>query len=314
MSFDQFKLTPEKTAEFRGFQRQRTLLTGVITHHKHSSKQVNGETLTYEAVEVQFPDGTIGICEVNDFDEYKFESLIGFVGYEEPFLVERVDERNSVILLNRIKALEILKENLWNTIRTEQIVQANFRSMNVETGKIHFNVFGQNVWMNKEDWDHSYIPQRAQDINLQAGDEIELQVVRIWTEEKIIQVSRKSMFPDPWIGITDRMKVGEHYAGEVVNVSLYENDKWQGYFVKIQNQNIVLRCTPRHGLVPPATGDTVNIRLDFINETERKGRGSIVKVINRKENAFNETSKYNKFVTISRREARKQQEQLADNE
>ncbi|MGG4495567.1 hypothetical protein [Brevibacillus reuszeri] len=306
MSLETFKLTTEKAAEFRKYQRDEELLSGVITHRQSISKVINDETLSVEALEVEFQDGTVAVCYAEHFDEHKFDSLIGFVGYEEPFLVERVDVKNNLIMLNRIKALDILKENLWKTVHEQQVLRANFRSMNVETGKLHFNVFGQNVWMRKEDWDHTYVPELPQDINLQPGDDIEIQVLRIWKEQQIIQVSRKSLIPDPWIGASDNLKVGEFYSGEVVNISLYQNESWQGYFVKVDKTGIVIRCTPRAGLQPPASGDKVNFRLDYLNEDERKGRGSILKVVNRRENAFNETNRYNKFITISNRDIRKQ--------
>ncbi|WP_103109512.1 hypothetical protein [Brevibacillus reuszeri] len=309
MSLENFKLTTEKAAEFREYQRSEKILSGMITHRQSISRVINGETLTVEALEVEFPDGTIAVCNAEHFDAHKFDSLIGFVGYEEPFLVERVDVKNNVIMLNRIKALDILKENLWKTVQEQQVLLANFRSMNVETGKLHFNVFGQNVWMRKEDWDHTYVPELPQDINLQPGDDIELQVVRIWKDQQLIQVSRKALIPDPWIGASDILQVNEYYSGEVVNISLYERESWQGYFVKVDKTGIVIRCTPRIGLQPPASGDKVNFRLEYLNEDERKGRGSIIKVVNRRENAFNETNRYNKFITISNRDIRKQQNQ-----
>ncbi|GED33937.1 hypothetical protein P9G84_31100 [Brevibacillus centrosporus] len=306
MSLEQFRLTPEKAKEFREYLRKGTMLTGLITNRRTAQKRINGEVLSVEAVEVTFPDNTLGVCYADNFEDYQFESLIGFVGYDEPFLVERVDETNNLIILNRIKALEILRENLWKTIEVDQVILGSFRSMNAETGILHFNIYGQNAWMDKTDWDHNFVPRAAYDIDLQPGDEIELKVSRFNSETQLLQVSRKALIPDPWSGIEDRLKVGDFYSGEVLNISLNEIESRQGYFVRIHNANVVLRCTPRAGLQPPASGDTVNLRLEYLNETDRKGRGSIIKVINRKENAFNETSKYNKFITTSRRKARQQ--------
>lgn len=304
MSLEHFQLTPAKAKEFREYSRKKTLLTGIISHHRFIEKVVNGEKLKTELVEVIFPDGTIGVCESQNFDEYKYESIVGFVGYEEPFLVQRVDESNNLIILDRIGAQEILRENLWATIEEGQELHGSFQSMNVETQTIHFKTFGQNAWMAREDWDHNFTPRNALDLGLQPGDEVRLQVVRFDKEAKLLQVSRKALIPDPWEGIDNRLQIGAFYSGEVLNISLHEIEQWQGYFVRLHDSGIVLRCTPRPGLTPPASGDTVNIRLEYLNESDRKGRGTIIKVTNRKESAFNETSKFNKFITTSRRKAR----------
>jgi small subunit ribosomal protein S1 len=70
------------------------------------------------------------------------------------------------------------------------------------------------IHISELDWGHLDHPSDV----LRVGDELEVRILSVDQERERIELSRKSLLPDPWPVVTDALEVGQVVEGRVTNV------------------------------------------------------------------------------------------------
>jgi small subunit ribosomal protein S1 len=106
---------------------------------------------------------------------------------------------------------------------------------------------------------------------LQEGDEVEVIVLSIDTENQRVSLGLKQIEPDPWLKVSEKYKVGSTVRGEVVNLTDF------GAFVRLEEgvEGLIhiSELDDRHVETPDeivSEGDVLNLKVISIDGIERR--------------------------------------------
>jgi small subunit ribosomal protein S1 len=106
---------------------------------------------------------------------------------------------------------------------------------------------------------------------LKEGDEVEVVVLSIDTENQRVSLGLKQVEPDPWLKVPEKYKVGSTVSGEVVNLTDF------GVFVKleegIEGLIHISELDERHVEKPDeivSEGDSLNLKVISIDAIEKR--------------------------------------------
>lgn len=236
--------------------------------------EVNGQIKTVESdiFEVILPNNVIGYCPVKElrYVELSPSSYARHVGTTQPFVILGQEENIAIVSCKR--ALEQKADELWETLSQytdEQIYAMMFQledtHYNVKQNQIYGLINGHVCSMYPSDWNYS---TRGQ-LDIQDGECVDVKIVMINREKKIIRVSRKACMPDPFEFLRT-LNIGDTIAAKVSAIH-----PQHGIFIRFDNhaelKASVLRSLPR-----PNVGDIVSCRLEQIDFETRKGRVKII--------------------------------------
>lgn len=220
-------------------------------------------------------EGVIAYCPANEFSEHNYNSLTGFVGTIQEFIIENVDLEERVALVSVRKADEIKRERFWSELEyleekellSETVFEGTISGFNPETERIFVRVNGVDCFMLKYDWDYGRIRNIQEQI--ERGSTIQVKVLRFDKERQLIRVSRKDTFEDPFNKL-EELKDREAIAGKVTAV-----DTRHGIFIQLDVGLEVKGMKPRH-LPEPMVGDIVRCRIRQIDKENRRCKVVII--------------------------------------
>ena len=106
---------------------------------------------------------------------------------------------------------------------------------------------------------------------LKEGNEVEVVVLSIDTENQRVSLGLKQIEPDPWLGVPEKYKVGSTISGEVVNLTDF------GAFVRLEEgvEGLIhiSELDERHIETPGevvSEGDVLNLKVISIDAIERR--------------------------------------------
>ncbi len=233
----------------------------------------NGDTefVEEETMNVALPGGVTGYCPASEFRERDFKTLRRFVNTKQQFLITKIDLDNKMAILSEKQAAEKTRSVFWEEIKglseseqlQDKVYEGTVSGYNQDKGIIYVRIQGQDCYMFRNDW--QWTQTRRPIIDAQAGETIQVKIIRFDEEAKVVQVSRKATQPDPFDYLTT-LKINTTIAGRVERV-----DPIHGLFVKVE-EGVVLKAGKISALEEPAVGDFVTCVVKRISPEERRGK------------------------------------------
>lgn len=258
--------------------RNQEIIYGVIRAVKDMNIPVNvdGKNVTREVktLMVALPGGVTGYCPAPDFRDFKITSYDRFVGTEDAFVITKLDLESKTAFLSGLLANQQLTSALWTELNAanaagtldEKEYSATVTGINTAKGVVHLRIQGQDVYMFRTEWSWNV----REGIDAQIGETINVKVISIEPNEKLVRVSHKRTLADP-MEFLNQLKRGDVIAGKIVQVS-----PLHGIFVEVET-GVVLKGTKPRALEEPDVGDLVTCRVERVDAANRRGRVIITK-------------------------------------
>lgn len=263
----------EELEELARIRRNRTITSGFVQSVGFLKMPIeeNGRKVTKD-VEVAIFDLRSGVrayCPVHEFSEREYRSLSGFVTTQQEFIIDELDLENRIAIVSVKKADQIKYDQFWSQLQYEEqkgILSENtyegvISGFNPETERIFVRINGVDCFMLKYDWDHGRVRDIASQID--RGSRVDVKVERIDLERKLVQVSRKATFDDPFDEL-EKLKSMDVIGGKISAVHPIH-----GIFVKLANGLEVKGSKPRN-LEEPLVDDIVSCRIQNIDKDNRR--------------------------------------------
>ena len=179
-------------------------------------------------LELEIAGGIKAFMPASGVDLHFVEDLEQFVGQKIRAQVQEINRQSKKIVLNRRSLLETERKTkegqLWKEIQVGQSRQG------VVTSMTHFGAFvdlgGVDGLIHVSDLSHSRVEDPSKVVRV--GQSVTVQVLKIDTEKKRIGLGMKQVEPDPWQGISDRIRTGECLSVRVVRTADF------GVFVEVE--------------------------------------------------------------------------------
>lgn len=250
------------------------LITSVETHAPF------GKSMQVAIIELE--GGLKGMIHEDQFDTHKYNSLVGFIDHKVDFMVLDVTRQNlnpkeykvfhekeGIVLLSRIQALEELQEDFWETAEVDHICPAVVSGF--EEQRLYVTIKGVSCVLPVQDYEYDWTPSARNLLPL--GAELTVKIKKINRDKKQVQVTRKELLEDPWKRVHENFKINDNfYRGVITGVV-----KNTGIFVKLAPGIEALAWfpekVPAHGAL---IGKTVAVQIRKVNSEEKKIKCKIV--------------------------------------
>lgn len=263
--------------EYKTSLRRKQIHQGIVTSVETHSPL--GQRMQCAIVELN--NGLKGMIHANQFDTHTYRSLVGFIDHKIDFMVLDVvkqgldpailkvfDEKEGIVLLSRVQALEELQEEFWETADVDHICPAVVSGF--EDERIYVLIKGVTCVLPIQDYEYDWTPSGRNLIPL--GTQLTVKIKKIDRDKKQVRVTRKELLEDPWSRVRENFKIGDSYRGVITSV--VEN---VGIFVKIapgvESLAWFPNRVPSHGQL---IGKTVAVRIRSVHPEGRRIRSKIV--------------------------------------
>ncbi|CAN7768661.1 S1 RNA-binding domain-containing protein [Paenibacillus sp. LjRoot153] len=193
--------------------------------------------------------------------EQEFRKLNGHV---IAFKVENYDRNNNLFTANRTAALEHMSGLLWS--RAEQGARLTAVIREVKPMSITVDIGGQTTRIERQEISYAWIDNLTEKYNV--GDHIQVEIIRLDKEKRLIQVSHKATLKNPYPDCLLRFKQAGEYPGKVTGVVEY------GFFVNVAPGVDVL-CKNIRSIGTYQKGDKIIVKIKKIDMTKKEMFGEI---------------------------------------
>ena len=205
--------------------------------------------------------------------------LMSLVGQELSFMVIGIDKKNNLFIGSRSRAMERLSSAAWDKLLPGQIKTAVARRIvrrpkpdgTVNDIGLYVEVDGIEVFLPVQELSYGWVGDISSQI--QPGDVFDVKIIAIDKDKQRIDLSVKSLYPDPWPGCADRYTKNAVYVGSVTGIADY------GIFIDFEPGVNALCKHPKSGKLNK--GDRVAVLITRITTDEKKINGVIARVIRR---------------------------------
>lgn len=282
--------------------RNQDIVYGIIRGiHKRTLPVIEDGAIVYDeqnkvvvaeqvAFEVILPDNVIGYCPVELLRYIKLNerNYVHYIGRREPFIIKALDQNQGIAIVSCRDALQQKSDNFWKSIEhtEDEEVKARTYTMesihyNIQRGAIYGFIEGQLAVMYINEWNHR---ERGQ-IDANNGESVEVKILNIDREKKMLRVSRRATLADPYAYIRN-LEEGDVVAGKVTAIH-----KQHGIFVML-DAGVELKATVPRKLASPQEGDIVSCRILSINSETKKGRVLIISYPNGQRRPINDIGSF----------------------
>lgn len=179
-------------------------------------------------LELEMIGGIRAFMPVSQIDLHYVEDMEPLVGQKLRAQVQEINHRAHKVVLSRRQLLETEKQNkqtqLWKEIEIGQTREG------IVTGIADYGIFvdlgGIDGMVHVSDMSHSRV-EKPTDV-AKVGQQVQVKVLKIDREKQRIGLGMKQVGPDPWQGIADKLKAGDHLSARVVRTVDF------GAFVEIE--------------------------------------------------------------------------------
>jgi len=255
-------------------RRNNEILRGVVTSVSTKSTRVleEGKYILKEVEVAEFlleRSSIKAYCPAHEFSDREFRSLTGFVGSFQEFIVQNILLDDQIAFVSVKEADQIKKELFWeklinadqNNELRDETYQGVISGYNPETGNTFVRINGMDCFMRRNDWDHGRVRNIASLVD--RGATIDVKVIWIDQESKLVQVSKRATTEDPFNQLEALFDEKAIVAGKVTTVHAIH-----GIFIKLDNGLEVKGMKPAR-IEEPEVGDIVTCRIRTIDKKNR---------------------------------------------
>ena len=253
----------EQLNEITMIHRNHEIVEGIIRsifkkNYRVSDGNGGVKVATGEILVIALSNGVTAYCPAQEFSIRPYTTYRHFVGRKKKFMIERIDLDTSIITLSGKKAQVITVEELWETVTVAKAdgtledlvyegvitgVQADFRGLFV-------NIDGFDTFMPRGEWSYN----NRDILEVEAGEIIQVKIIRVDEENKKMVVSRKLTLPDPFVFLR-KLPQDALIAGRVTRVHPVN-----GIHVELEN-GLDVKASKKKELDNPIVGDLVSCRI-----------------------------------------------------
>ena len=194
--------------------RNKTDITAKVVDH------IKGGLVVDIGVRAFLPASQIELRPVHDLD--------GFKDQEIELRVLKLNRKRGNVVVSRRVILEddqkSKRDSLMSTLSEGSIVTGKVK--NITDYGVFVDLGGMDGLLHVSDLVWGRVPHPSSVV--QAGEEIEVQILKFDKDKQRISLGRKQLLPDPWATVPERFPTGTRVQGKIVGVTDY------GAFVQIE--------------------------------------------------------------------------------
>jgi small subunit ribosomal protein S1 len=194
--------------------REHTNVTGKVT------ERIKGGLVVDIGVRAFLPASQIELRPVHDLDGWKDREI-------EVRVLKLNRKRGNVVVSRRVILEDDQKskrDSLISTLSEGSIVTGKVK--NITDYGVFVDLGGMDGLLHVSDLVWGRVPHPSSVV--QAGEEIQVQILKFDKDKQRISLGRKQLLPDPWATVPDRFPAGTRVRGKIVGVTDY------GAFVQIE--------------------------------------------------------------------------------
>jgi small subunit ribosomal protein S1 len=142
------------------------------------------------------------------------EAKSELIGRELTLTVLEVDQRRRRLILSERAANRRRRQKLLEGLREGDVRTGIVRNLVSYGAFVDLGGVDGLIHISELDWSHVDHPSDV----LAVGDELEVRILSVDRERERIELSRKSLLPDPWPVVTEALEVDQVIEGRVTNV------------------------------------------------------------------------------------------------
>ena len=194
--------------------REHTNVTGKVT------ERIKGGLVVDIGVRAFLPASQIELRPVHDLDGWKDREI-------ELRVLKLNRKRGNVVVSRRVILEDDQKskrDSLISTLSEGSIVTGKVK--NITDYGVFVDLGGMDGLLHVSDLVWGRVPHPSSVV--QAGEEIQVQILKFDKDKQRISLGRKQLLPDPWAAVPERFPAGTRVQGKIVGVTDY------GAFVQIE--------------------------------------------------------------------------------
>jgi small subunit ribosomal protein S1 len=194
--------------------REHTNVTGKVT------ERIKGGLVVDIGVRAFLPASQIELRPVHDLDGWKDREI-------ELRVLKLNRKRGNVVVSRRVILEDDQKskrDSLMSTLSEGSIVTGKVK--NITDYGVFVDLGGMDGLLHVSDLVWGRVPHPSSVV--QAGEEIQVQILKFDKDKQRISLGRKQLLPDPWATVPERFPTGTRVQGKIVGVTDY------GAFVQIE--------------------------------------------------------------------------------
>jgi len=193
----------------------------------------NNETLNGKVVDrikggLVVDVGVRAFLPASQADVRPMHNIEAWMGRELPVRVIKLNrKRGNVVVSHRVlleEELKVQREALMESLSEGAVLVGKVKNLTDYGAFVDLGGIDGLLHVTDISWGRVSKPSEA----LQAGDEIEVTVLKFDKEKARISLGRKQLLPDPWLTVAERFPGGSRVQGKVVSVTDY------GAFVELE--------------------------------------------------------------------------------
>ncbi|MGH9795474.1 MAG: 30S ribosomal protein S1 [Candidatus Acidiferrales bacterium] len=193
----------------------------------------NNETVTGKVVDrikggLVVDVGVRAFLPASQADVRPIHNIEAWLGRELPVRVLKLNrKRGNVVVSHRVlleEELKVQREALMESLSEGAVLVGKVKNLTDYGAFVDLGGIDGLLHVTDMSWGRVAKPSDA----LQAGDEIEVVVLKFDKEKARISLGRKQLLPDPWQTIAERFPVGSRVQGKVMSVTDY------GAFIELE--------------------------------------------------------------------------------
>jgi small subunit ribosomal protein S1 len=194
--------------------REHTNVTGKVT------ERIKGGLVVDIGVRAFLPASQIELRPVHDLDAWKDREI-------ELRVLKLNRKRGNVVVSRRVILEDDQKskrDSLMSTLSEGSVVTGKVK--NITDYGVFVDLGGMDGLLHVSDLVWGRVPHPSSVV--QAGEEIQVQILKFDKDKQRISLGRKQLLPDPWATVPERFPTGARVQGKIVGVTDY------GAFVQIE--------------------------------------------------------------------------------
>lgn len=282
-------VSEEQLNDITTIHRNHEIIEGIVRSifkksYRVSDGQGGAKTVSGEVLVIAMPNGVTAYCPAPEFSIRPYTSYRHFVGRKAKFMIERIDLNEQIVTLSGKKAQAITVDELWETVLaakeedtlSELVYEGVITGVQADFRGLFVNIDGFDTFMPRAEWSYN-----TRDIlEVEAGEIIQVKIIRVDEENRKMVVSRKLTLPDPFLFLRN-LPQDALIAGRVTRVHPVN-----GIHVELEN-GLDVKASKKKELENPIVGDLVSCRIvtpiELDNERGRiNGRVLIIQYPNGK--------------------------------
>ncbi len=198
---------------------QQMLESGEISEHKVIGYNKGGLTVEFNHLRGFVPASHVIDMPRNLSEDQRREELEGRIGHDMRLKVIEVDPKRRRLVMSQMLAereyRSHAKEVLFKTLNVGDVVTGTVRSMRSFGAFVDIGGVDGLLHVSEIGFGNVNHPREA----LAVGQEVEVQVIRIDSDNQRVALSRKRLLANPWDGIEQRYEIGRIVPATVTRIA-----------------------------------------------------------------------------------------------